>query len=128
LGSILSNLLLVLGLSFFCGGLFHFVQIFNAQGIKYIIESICKAGYFCYVGAMHNISLLLLACLGFITPTIGLSENMSSTKILTVIFLIYLQAIKPTFYRTDIKINSNYHSNNILLIFIFSIKNTSFFI
>lgn len=70
LGSILSNLLLVLGLSFFCGGLFHFVQIFNAQG------------------AMHNISLLLLACLGFITPTIGLSENMSSTKILTISRLI----------------------------------------
>lgn len=32
LGSILSNLLLVLGMSFFAGGLFHHVQQFNRQG------------------------------------------------------------------------------------------------
>eukprot|EP01053_Blabericola_migrator_P005898 Blabericola_migrator_1__5897@NODE_2985_length_2140_cov_143_014954_g1867_i0_p2_GENE_NODE_2985_length_2140_cov_143_014954_g1867_i0NODE_2985_length_2140_cov_143_014954_g1867_i0_p2_ORF_typecomplete_len118_score14_09Na_Ca_ex/PF01699_24/1_3e18Borrelia_P13/PF05628_12/1_4_NODE_2985_length_2140_cov_143_014954_g1867_i06721025 len=34
LGSILSNLLLVLGMSFFAGGLFHKVQKFNAQDEK----------------------------------------------------------------------------------------------
>lgn len=52
LGSILSNLLLVLGMSFFAGGLFHHVQTFNRQG------------------AACSTSLLMLACFAFILPTV----------------------------------------------------------
>lgn len=51
LGSILSNLLLVLGCSFFFGGLYHKTQTFNAVGNR-----ACS-------------SLLMLACIGIIIPT-----------------------------------------------------------
>ncbi|EZG46461.1 calcium/proton exchanger [Gregarina niphandrodes] len=51
LGSILSNLLLVLGMSFLAGGLFHHIQTFNRQG------------------ASCSTSMLMLACLAFILPT-----------------------------------------------------------
>jgi len=53
LGSILSNLLLVLGMSFFAGGMYFHVQKFNAQG------------------ATCSTSLLLLASMGIITPTVA---------------------------------------------------------
>eukprot|EP01068_Selenidium_serpulae_P014609 Selendium_serpulae@DN6119_c0_g1_i3.p1 len=53
LGSILSNLLLVLGMSFFCGGLVHKNQKFNKEG------------------ATYSTSLLLLASMGIITPTVA---------------------------------------------------------
>eukprot|EP00914_Ancora_sagittata_P012094 GHVO01023356.1.p1 GENE.GHVO01023356.1~~GHVO01023356.1.p1 ORF type:complete len:444 (-),score=51.85 GHVO01023356.1:74-1405(-) len=52
LGSILSNLLLVLGMSFLAGGLYFHVQKFNAQG------------------AACSTSLLLLASLGIVCPTV----------------------------------------------------------
>ncbi|GLI64419.1 hypothetical protein VaNZ11_007630 [Volvox africanus] len=51
LGSILSNLLLVLGCSFFLGGLFHSVQTFNA-----VSNRACS-------------SLLMLACIGISIPS-----------------------------------------------------------
>ncbi|EFJ40822.1 Ca2+/H+ antiporter, cation antiporter, membrane protein [Volvox carteri f. nagariensis] len=51
LGSILSNLLLVLGCSFFLGGLFHSVQTFNA-----VSNRACS-------------SLLMLACIGICIPS-----------------------------------------------------------
>ncbi|GLC37749.1 hypothetical protein PLESTB_001472900 [Pleodorina starrii] len=51
LGSILSNLLLVLGCSFFLGGLFHSVQTFNA-----VSNRACS-------------SLLMLACIGVSIPS-----------------------------------------------------------
>eukprot|EP01071_Lankesteria_metandrocarpae_P001964 Lankesteria_metandrocarpae@DN1993_c0_g1_i2.p1 len=57
LGSMLSNLLLVLGMSFFAGGLFYHVQKFNAQG------------------ATCSTSLLLLACLGIICPTVTAPDS-----------------------------------------------------
>lgn len=66
LGSILSNLLLVLGMAFFAGGLFHHVQKFNAQG------------------AACSTSLLMLACLAFIIPTIASSDSTSSTSVLMI--------------------------------------------
>lgn len=68
LGSILSNLLLVLGMSFFCGGLFHHVQKFNAQG------------------ATCSTSLLLLASLAFITPTVTSADGSatSAEDVLTI--------------------------------------------
>eukprot|EP01053_Blabericola_migrator_P005984 Blabericola_migrator_1__5983@NODE_3014_length_2111_cov_159_219667_g1867_i1_p1_GENE_NODE_3014_length_2111_cov_159_219667_g1867_i1NODE_3014_length_2111_cov_159_219667_g1867_i1_p1_ORF_typecomplete_len330_score51_94Na_Ca_ex/PF01699_24/3_2e24Na_Ca_ex/PF01699_24/6_1e22SelK_SelG/PF10961_8/0_019SelK_SelG/PF10961_8/1_2e04SLATT_6/PF18169_1/0_064SLATT_6/PF18169_1/4_1e03DUF3930/PF13067_6/0_31DUF2627/PF11118_8/4_3DUF2627/PF11118_8/7_3e03DUF2627/PF11118_8/6_7e02DUF2304/PF10066_9/23DUF2304/PF10066_9/8_9_NODE_3 len=66
LGSILSNLLLVLGMSFFAGGLFHKVQKFNAQG------------------AACSTSLLMLASLAFITPTVAKSDNANSADVLQI--------------------------------------------
>lgn len=51
LGSILSNLLLVLGMSFFAGGMKHHTQKFNATG------------------ASANSSLLLMACMAITLPT-----------------------------------------------------------
>eukprot|EP00915_Cephaloidophora_sp_WS-2016_P007735 GHVH01010652.1.p1 GENE.GHVH01010652.1~~GHVH01010652.1.p1 ORF type:complete len:345 (+),score=47.86 GHVH01010652.1:609-1643(+) len=65
LGSILSNLLLVLGCSFFMGGLYHYVQRFNAQG------------------AQCSTSLLMVACLGFIAPTLLDSDTSSEENVLT---------------------------------------------
>merc|ERR1719272_2652775 len=52
LGSVLSNLLLVLGMSFFFGGLLHHRQRFSKEG------------------AMVNMSLLLLACFTLALPTV----------------------------------------------------------
>eukprot|EP01054_Gregarina_sp_Poly1_P000035 Gregarina_sp_Poly_1__34@NODE_1007_length_5379_cov_95_368599_g705_i0_p2_GENE_NODE_1007_length_5379_cov_95_368599_g705_i0NODE_1007_length_5379_cov_95_368599_g705_i0_p2_ORF_typecomplete_len435_score39_07Na_Ca_ex/PF01699_24/4_2e27Na_Ca_ex/PF01699_24/8_6e22SelK_SelG/PF10961_8/0_12_NODE_1007_length_5379_cov_95_368599_g705_i039375241 len=66
LGSILSNLLLVLGMSFFAGGLFHKVQKFNAQG------------------AACSTSLLMLASLAFITPTVARSDNANTADVLEI--------------------------------------------
>eukprot|EP01056_Protomagalhaensia_sp_Gyna25_P001153 Protomagalhaensia_sp_Gyna_25__1152@NODE_1566_length_1727_cov_36_385664_g1273_i0_p1_GENE_NODE_1566_length_1727_cov_36_385664_g1273_i0NODE_1566_length_1727_cov_36_385664_g1273_i0_p1_ORF_typecomplete_len439_score49_09Na_Ca_ex/PF01699_24/6_4e27Na_Ca_ex/PF01699_24/1_3e22SLATT_6/PF18169_1/0_12SLATT_6/PF18169_1/2e03SelK_SelG/PF10961_8/0_56_NODE_1566_length_1727_cov_36_385664_g1273_i03291645 len=66
LGSILSNLLLVLGMSFLCGGLFHQVQKFNAQG------------------AACSTSLLMLASLAFITPTIAQADNANTADVLEI--------------------------------------------
>ncbi|SBS85631.1 cation/H+ antiporter, putative [Plasmodium ovale] len=53
LGSILSNLLLVLGMSFFAGGLYHHVQKFNEKG------------------ATCSTSLLLLSSLAITIPTVS---------------------------------------------------------
>ncbi|CAE8692227.1 unnamed protein product, partial [Polarella glacialis] len=53
-GSIISNLLLVLGMCFFCGGLKYKVQRFSATG--------ARAQY----------SLLLLAVLALVIPTVVL--------------------------------------------------------
>lgn len=67
LGSILSNLLLVLGMSFFFGGLFHHVQQFNRQG------------------AACSTSLLMLACLAFILPTVtNRNDGSNAASILTI--------------------------------------------
>eukprot|EP00922_Rhytidocystis_sp_ex-Travisia-forbesii_P022196 GHVS01032513.1.p1 GENE.GHVS01032513.1~~GHVS01032513.1.p1 ORF type:complete len:469 (-),score=57.89 GHVS01032513.1:158-1444(-) len=67
LGSILSNLLLVLGMSFFFGGLTHHVQRFNAKG------------------ATCNTSLLLLSSLGIAVPTVGgLTGNPEGQRILMI--------------------------------------------
>merc|ERR1739838_125053 len=52
IGSILSNLLLVLGCSFLCGGVVHYVQRFNADGAR------CST------------SLLMVSCLAFMAPTL----------------------------------------------------------
>lgn len=53
LGSILSNLLLVLGMSFFAGGLYHHIQKFNEKG------------------ATCSTSLLLLSSLAITIPTVS---------------------------------------------------------
>lgn len=68
LGSILSNLLLVLGMSFFLGGLTHHVQRFNAKG------------------ATCNTSLLLLSSIGVAVPTVGgvTAGNPESSSILMI--------------------------------------------
>lgn len=73
LGSILSNLLLVLGMSFFAGGLFHKVQRFNRQG------------------AACSTSLLMLACLAFIVPTVTQNSEAqaSASAVLTVRMSFY---------------------------------------
>ncbi|XP_026192887.1 uncharacterized protein LOC34620307 [Cyclospora cayetanensis] len=57
LGSILSNLLLVLGMSFFAGGLRHYVQKFNEKG------------------ATCSVTLLLLSCMGIVIPTVAAVDN-----------------------------------------------------
>ncbi|KAH0482779.1 MAG: hypothetical protein KVP17_001974 [Porospora cf. gigantea B] len=66
LGSILSNLLLVLGMSFFAGGMYHYVQKFNAQG------------------ATCSTSLLMLASFAFITPTVASIHNPNPEDILKI--------------------------------------------
>lgn len=79
LGSILSNLLLVLGMSFFAGGLYHHVQKFNEKG------------------ATCSTSLLLLSSLAITMPTVSsVATNNTSEIILKVsritavlIFLTY---------------------------------------
>ncbi|CRG93615.1 cation/H+ antiporter, putative [Plasmodium gallinaceum] len=79
LGSILSNLLLVLGMSFFAGGLYHHVQKFNEKG------------------ATCSTSLLLLSSLAITMPTVSsITTNNNSEIILKVsritavlIFLTY---------------------------------------
>lgn len=79
LGSILSNLLLVLGMAFFAGGLYHHVQKFNEKGAT------CSA------------SLLLLSSLAITMPTVSsITTNNNSEIILKVsritavlIFLTY---------------------------------------
>ncbi|CRH01099.1 cation/H+ antiporter, putative [Plasmodium relictum] len=79
LGSILSNLLLVLGMSFFAGGLYHHVQKFNEKG------------------ATCSTSLLLLSSLAITMPTVSsITTNNNSEVILKVsritavlIFLTY---------------------------------------
>ncbi|CDI86020.1 manganese resistance 1 protein, putative [Eimeria praecox] len=57
LGSILSNLLLVLGMSFFAGGLRHYLQKFNEKG------------------ATCSVTLLLLSCMGIVIPTVAAADN-----------------------------------------------------
>ncbi|CDI81391.1 manganese resistance 1 protein, putative [Eimeria acervulina] len=57
LGSILSNLLLVLGMSFFAGGLWHYLQKFNEKG------------------ATCSVTLLLLSCMGIVIPTVAAVDN-----------------------------------------------------
>ncbi|CDJ69244.1 manganese resistance 1 protein, putative [Eimeria necatrix] len=57
LGSILSNLLLVLGMSFFAGGLHHYLQKFNEKG------------------ATCSVTLLLLSCMGIVIPTVAAVDN-----------------------------------------------------
>ncbi|VWU49054.1 cation/H+ antiporter, putative [Hepatocystis sp. ex Piliocolobus tephrosceles] len=79
LGSILSNLLLVLGMSFFAGGLYHHVQKFNEKG------------------ATSSTSLLLLSSLAITIPTVSsVTTNNNMEVILKVsritavlIFLTY---------------------------------------
>ncbi|CBZ49795.1 calcium/proton antiporter, related [Neospora caninum Liverpool] len=57
LGSILSNLLLVLGMSFFAGGIRYHVQKFNEKG------------------ATCSVTLLLLSCMSIVIPTVAASGN-----------------------------------------------------
>lgn len=66
LGSILSNLLLVLGMSFFAGGLFHHVQKFNEKG------------------ASFSTSLLMLSCMAITIPTIVAQFDLPQHNILMI--------------------------------------------
>ncbi|OII74705.1 calcium antiporter [Cryptosporidium ubiquitum] len=66
LGSILSNLLLVLGMSFFAGGLFHHVQKFNEKG------------------ASFSTSLLMLSCMAISIPTIVAQFDLPQHNILMI--------------------------------------------
>ncbi|SBT79875.1 cation/H+ antiporter, putative [Plasmodium malariae] len=79
LGSILSNLLLVLGMSFFAGGLYHHVQKFNEKG------------------ATCSTSLLLLSSLAITIPTVSSCTTNNNVEVLlkvsritaVLIFLTY---------------------------------------
>ncbi|CAG9478220.1 cation/H+ antiporter, putative [Plasmodium vivax] len=79
LGSILSNLLLVLGMSFFAGGLYHHVQKFNEKG------------------ATCSTSLLLLSSLAITIPTVSSVTTNNNVEVLlkvsritaVLIFLTY---------------------------------------
>lgn len=64
LGSILSNLLLVLGMSFFAGGLYHHVQKFNEKG------------------ATCSTSLLLLSSLAITIPSVSSVTTNNNTDVL----------------------------------------------
>ncbi|KAH7647008.1 calcium antiporter [Cryptosporidium bovis] len=66
LGSILSNLLLILGMSFFAGGLFHHVQKFNEKG------------------ASFSTSLLMLSCMAISIPTIVAQFDLPQHNILMI--------------------------------------------
>ncbi|KAK9174456.1 Sodium/calcium exchanger protein family protein [Cryptosporidium meleagridis] len=66
LGSILSNLLLVLGMSFFAGGIFHHVQKFNEKG------------------ASFSTSLLMLSCMAISIPTIVAQFDLPQHNILMI--------------------------------------------
>ncbi|GAW81985.1 cation/H+ antiporter [Plasmodium gonderi] len=79
LGSILSNLLLVLGMSFFAGGLYHHIQKFNEKG------------------ATCSTSLLLLSSLAITIPTVSSVTTNNNVEVLlkvsritaVLIFLTY---------------------------------------
>jgi Ca2+:H+ antiporter len=84
LGSIYSNLLLVLGFSFFCGGLFFHSQKYNADG------------------AVIQTNLLLLALLAMIIPSLvtmstGESEQALSLSRYTALVLSVLYSFFLTF-------------------------------
>ncbi|KAL7069489.1 calcium/proton exchanger family protein [Cryptosporidium serpentis] len=66
LGSILSNLLLILGMAFFAGGLFHHVQKFNEKG------------------ASFSTSLLMLSCMAITIPTIVAQVHQSQYSTLMI--------------------------------------------
>jgi Ca2+:H+ antiporter len=82
LGSVLSNLLLVLGMSFFCGGIVSSAtNPADSMGVRrtvgadtdkaqYSTIQMEKVQHFGAMGAMVNISLLLLSCLSFVIVTI----------------------------------------------------------
>mmetsp|Transcript_69617 Transcript_69617/g.175367 ORF Transcript_69617/g.175367 Transcript_69617/m.175367 type:complete len:439 (-) Transcript_69617:343-1659(-) len=75
LGSVLSNMLLVLGMSFFFGGIVSSVtKRTEHSGVEYVAayssfqaEKVQKFGV---LGALVNISMLLLSCLSFVIVTI----------------------------------------------------------
>lgn len=68
-GSIIGNLLLVLGLSLFCGGLRYKVQVFNTSL------------------ASHNASLMMLSVISLFVPAVFLS-NLPVSKINSASFII----------------------------------------
>ncbi|KAJ3380588.1 hypothetical protein HDU92_005879 [Lobulomyces angularis] len=82
LGSILSNLLLVLGLSFFCGGLYHQTQEFNITAAQTgaSLMNICLG------------SILLPSAFNYVTNDEKLMLDFSrvTSLILLLIYLVYL--------------------------------------
>lgn len=66
LGSVLSNMLLVLGMSFFLGGLFA-KKVGPEQGFQFVKE---KEHVFLANGALCSVSMLLLSSLSFTLPTV----------------------------------------------------------
>jgi len=77
LGSVLSNMLLVLGMSFFCGGIFSMSaaekKAVTAGGseVEYsAFHAKEKVQHFGILGAMVNTSMLLLSCLSFSLVTV----------------------------------------------------------
>lgn len=98
MGSVLSNLLLVLGCCFFFGGLKNHKQVFNASG------------------ARSQGSLLLLAVLAMIMPSVTAQARSESTKeadlaishgagvILLAVYILYLVfqlCTHPEYFETD---------------------------
>lgn len=70
LGSVLSNMLLVLGMSFFFGGLLSPSK--NRSSYSLVSE---KEQTFTAEGAMCNVTMLLLSCVSFTLPTVFYNEG-----------------------------------------------------